>query len=155
MPRRAVRRNNKIVSILEWGYPLSMNGYIINIEEAARDNDFFRKVLYTAKNSQLVVMSLLPGEEIGEEVHELDQFIRVEVGVGKAVLDGKESPLVDGSAVVVPAGLRHNIVNTGGEPMKLYTVYSPPEHKDGTVHKMRQDALEQEEHFDGETTEGK
>ena len=132
-----------------------MKGYVADIGQETISNENFRRVLYTAKNSQLVVMHLNPGEDIGAEVHELDQFIRVEVGVGKAVLDGKESPLVDGSAVVVPAGLRHNIVNTGGEPMKLYTVYSPPEHKDGTVHKMRQDALEQEEHFDGETTEGK
>ncbi|MDD5751209.1 MAG: cupin domain-containing protein [Candidatus Peribacteraceae bacterium] len=130
-----------------------MNGYITNIEDATRENSFFRKVLYTAKHSQLVVMSLLPGEEIGEEVHALDQFIRIEEGTGKAILNGKESPLVDGSAVVIPSGVRHNIVNTGGQPMKLYTVYSPPEHLDGTVHRTRKDVPEHEEEFDGKTTE--
>ena len=132
-----------------------MRGYVNNIEEMALQNDFFRKVLYTDKNIQLVVMSLKPGEDIGEEVHELDQFIRVEMGEGKAILDGVEYALSDGSAVVVPQGTRHNIVNTSGsKPMKLYTLYSPPNHKDGTIHRTKAEAVEdEEEHFDGTTTE--
>ena len=130
-------------------------GYVTNIEKDSLDNGNFRKVLYTAKNSQLVVMSLKPKEEIGSEVHQLDQFIRVEKGNGKTVLNGKESELTDGSAVVVPAGTEHNIINTSEtEEMKLYTVYSPPNHKDGTVHPTKADAMADEgEHFDGKTTE--
>lgn len=132
-----------------------MKGYVTNIEEATLENDNFRKVLYTAKNSQLVVMSLEPGEDIGEEVHEdRDQFIRIESGTGKAVLDGVEHDIADDFAVVVPQGTRHNIINTStDEPMKLYTVYSPPEHKDGVIRKTKADAMAQEEHFDGKTTE--
>ena len=128
---------------------------MINIEKASLENEYFRKVLYTAKNSQLVVMNLKPGEEIGAEVHHLDQFIRVDAGVGKAILDGVEHEIGDGFAVVVPAGAEHNIVNTSKtEPMKLYTVYSPPNHRDGVVHKTKADAEADEgEHFDGKTTE--
>src|SRR3990167_3373338 len=127
-----------------------MKGNIINIEEAARENANFRRVLYTAKNSQLVVMSLRPGEDIGEEVHQLDQFIRCEAGEGKAVLDGVEHSLTDGFLVVVPAGARHNIINTSSDkPLKLYTLYSPPNHKDGTIHSTKAAALaDEEEHFD-------
>ena len=128
--------------------------YITNIEQESLLNKNFRKVLYTAKNSQLVVMSLLPKEEIGEEVHQLDQFIRVESGQGKAVLNDKEYELANGFAVVVPAGTKHNIINTSEtEEMKLYTVYSPPNHKDGTVHATKEVAEANEEHFDGKTTE--
>src|SRR3989344_3746704 len=112
-----------------------MKGYITNIEKDARENKNFRTVLYTAKNSQLVLMSIRPQEEIGEETHNLDQFIRVEAGEGLAVLDGIEHHIADGSAVVIPAGTKHNIINTSGDTeMKLYTLYSPPEHRDGTVH---------------------
>lgn len=128
-----------------------MNGYITDIEKATLENTDYRRVLYTAKHSQLVLMSLKPGEEIGAEVHQLDQFIRIEHGTGKAILDGVEHALADGSAVVVPSGTNHNIVNTGTEEMKLYTVYSPPNHKDGTVHPRKADEVE--EHFDGQTTE--
>lgn len=131
-----------------------MKGYITNIEAAALENEYFRKVLYTAKNSQLVLMSLRPGEEIGEEVHALDQFIRVESGIGKSVLDGVEHELSDGTAIVIPAGTLHNIINTSPDaPLKLYTLYSPPNHKDGTVHETKLDAEANEEHFDGITTE--
>jgi len=131
-----------------------MKGYVINIEEATLENDNFRKVLYTAKHSQLVVMHLNPGEDIGEEVHELDQFIRLESGTGKAVLDGVEHAIADNFAIVIPQGTRHNIINTSAsEPMKLYTVYSPPEHQDGVVRKTKAEAMAQEEHFDGKTTE--
>lgn len=115
--------------------------YVTNIEKDSLENKNFRKVLYTAKNSQLVVMSLLPGEEIGEEVHQLDQFIRVEKGHGKTTLNDVESEISDGFAVVVPAGTKHNIINTSEtEEMKLYTVYSPPNHKDGTIHVTKAEA---------------
>jgi mannose-6-phosphate isomerase-like protein (cupin superfamily) len=131
-----------------------MKGYITNIEKDSLENTNFRKVLYTAKNSQLVLMSLRPKEEIGAEVHTLDQFIRIEKGTGKAVLDGVEHPLEDGSAVVIPAGTNHNIINTSpSEEMKLYTIYSPPEHQDGVVRATKADAEGMEEHFDGKTSE--
>ena len=131
-----------------------MKGYVTDIENATLENTDFRRVLYTGKNSQLVLMSLRPNEEIGEEVHTLDQFIRVESGDGFAVLDGVKHPITDGTAIVIPAGTKHNVVNdsAGGE-LKLYTVYSPPEHRDGTIHKTKADALAHEEHFDGKTTE--
>lgn len=130
-----------------------MKGYNTNIEKATRENTDFRRVLYTAKNSQLVLMNLRPGEEIGEEVHELDQFLRFEEGVGKAILDGVESEVRDGSAVVVPAGTKHNFINTGSVDLKLYTVYSPPNHRDGVVHKTKEEAEADDEHFDNTTTE--
>lgn len=133
-----------------------MKGYVTNIEKTSLENEYFREVLYTAKNSQLVVMSLKPGEDIGAEVHQLDQFIRCEAGVGKAVLDGVEHDISDGFVVVVPAGTRHNIINTSAEkPMKLYTLYSPPNHIDGTIHKTKADAEADEarDHFDGKTSE--
>jgi mannose-6-phosphate isomerase-like protein (cupin superfamily) len=131
-----------------------MKGYVDNIEHLTKENDNFRKVLYTAKHSQLVLMSLKPGEDIGAEVHEeLDQFFRVDAGKGKVVLDGVEHEIEDGFAVVVPAGMNHNVVNTGNEPLKLYTVYSPPEHRDGVVHTTKDDAMADEEHFDGTTSE--
>lgn len=128
-----------------------MKGFHINIEQETRDNTDYRRVLYTAHNSQLVVMCLKPGEEIGEEVHELDQFIRFEVGSGTAVLDGVEVPVKGEEALVIPQGMRHNVINSGTEDLKLYTVYSPPAHKDGTLEKTKAD--EHEEHFDGVTTE--
>ena len=119
-----------------------MKGYVVNIEEKTQANSYFREVLFTTDKSQLVVMALQPGEEIGTEVHaEHDQFIRVESGAGKAIMDGVESGLVDGSAVVIPSGVEHNIINTGEVVMKLYTVYTPPEHVDKTVHQTKADAL--------------
>lgn len=131
-----------------------MKGYITNIEKDSLENENFRKVLYTAKNSQLVLMSLKPGEEIGEEVHTLDQFIRVEAGQGQAVLDGVEQKIEDGSAIVIPAGARHNVINGAAGEMKLYTIYSPPEHKDGVVHPTKAEAAaDKADHFDGVTTE--
>jgi len=131
-----------------------MKGYVINIEKASIDNDNFRKVLYTAPHSQLVLMSLLPGEDIGEETHTLDQFFRVEKGIGKSVLNGVEYPIEDGSAIVIPAGVKHNIINTSTEePMKLYTIYSPPNHRDGVIHPTREEAEADSEEFDGKTTE--
>lgn len=130
-----------------------MKGYSDNVERLALENEYFRQVLYTDARLQLVVMCLQPGEDIGEEVHQLDQFIRVEQGEGKAVLDGVEHALSDGSAVIVPTGASHNIVNTGTTPMKMYTLYSPPNHRDGVVHKTKAEAMADEEEFDGSTTE--
>ncbi len=133
---------------------MDMKGYVVNIEKASLENEYFRKVLYTARNSQVVVMSLKPGEDIGSEVHGLDQFIRVESGTGKTILSGAEHEISDGYAVVVPAGVEHNIINTSGnKAMKLYTVYSPPNHKDGTIHGTKQKAESEKEHFDGITSE--
>ncbi|MGD0328279.1 MAG: cupin domain-containing protein [Minisyncoccia bacterium] len=128
-----------------------MKGYVTHIEQATKENTDYRRVLYTAKHSQLVLMSLAPGEEIGNEVHHLDQFFRFESGQGKVVLDGVEHTVKDGDSVIVPEGAWHNVINTGSDDLKLYTLYSPPNHKDGTVHATKAD--EQEEHFDGKTTE--
>lgn len=131
-----------------------MQGYNQNIEKLSLENNSFRKVVYTAKNSQLVLMSLKPGEDIGDEVHDVDQFFRVEKGMGKLVIDGNESELADGSAVVVPANSKHNVINTGSEPLKLYTIYTPPHHMDGIEHVTKAEAMaDEEEHFDGKTTE--
>lgn len=131
-----------------------MKGFIGNIEQMTQENGDFRKVIYTAKNSQLVVMSLKPGEEIGEEVHQLDQFIKCEAGVGRAVMDGVSTDIGEGFAVVVPAGARHNIVNTSPDaPLKLYTVYAPPNHRDGVIHVTKEEAEADHEEFDGKTTE--
>src|SRR3989338_1185134 len=111
-----------------------MKGFVTNIEQASLENEYFRKVLYTDPRLQLVVMNLLPGEDIGVESHDLDQFIRVERGEGKAILDGEEVALADGSAVIVPKGTEHNIVNISGtEPLKLYTIYAPANHEPGTI----------------------
>jgi len=129
-----------------------MKGFVTNIEKEALANGNFRKVLYTSSHMQLVVMSV--EKEIGMEVHEkADQFIRIEEGTGKAVLNGEEHALKDGSIVVIPAGIEHNIVNTGSSPLKLYTIYAPPHHKDGTVHATKGEADQSREHFDGITSE--
>jgi len=128
-------------------------GFVQDIDGLTVRNQDFRQVLYTAKNSQLVVMSLKPGEDIGMEVHTVDQFFRIEEGSGEAALNGVRTPIRAGFAVIVPAGMQHDIVNTGSVPMKLYTIYSPPNHRDGVVHPTRADALADNEHFDGKTTE--
>ncbi|OGZ41344.1 MAG: cupin [Candidatus Ryanbacteria bacterium RIFCSPHIGHO2_02_FULL_45_43] len=129
-----------------------MKGYITNIEEKTLKNTDYRRVLYTAKNSQLVLMNIRPGDEIGNEMHKLDQFIRIERGDAKAILNNSEEyELHDDYAIIIPAGTWHNIINTGNKELKLYTVYSPPEHKDGTIHTTK--AEEKEEHFNGQTTE--
>jgi mannose-6-phosphate isomerase-like protein (cupin superfamily) len=130
-----------------------MKGFVQDIEGLAVENGDFRRVLYTAKYCQLVVMALEPREEIGMEVHKLDQFFRVEEGSGEAILDGVRTPIRAGFAVVVPAGTIHNIINTGSAPLKLYTIYSPPNHRDGVVHHTRAEAEADDEHFDGMTTE--
>ncbi len=132
-----------------------MKGYVTDIESRSLANEYFREVLYTDERVQLVVMSLNPSEDIGEEVHDLDQFIRVEKGSGQAVLDGVPHDIKDGSAIIVPKGTRHNIVNgSATESMKLYTLYAPPDHKDGTIHKTKADAeADTGDHFDGTTSE--
>lgn len=132
-----------------------MKGFVGNIEELTLANVNFRKVLYTGKHSQLVLMSLKPNEEIGMEVHEEnDQFFRFERGEGKCIIDGNESDLRDGMAVVVPAGAQHNIINTSGtEALKLYTIYSPAHHQDGVVRATKVEAVADSPEFDGKTTE--
>ena len=123
-----------------------MVGFIDNIEEKTEQNNFFRQVLYTGKHTQLVVMSLLPGEEIGMEVHpQVDQFFRIEEGRAKVIIDGEEHEVYEGFAIIVPAGSQHNVVNTGSNPLKLYTLYSPPNHPDGTIHRTRAEAMAAEE----------
>lgn len=130
-----------------------MTGFVKDIEQLAVDNRDFRQVLYTAQHCQLVLMSLGPGEEIGAEVHHLDQFFRVEEGSGEARLDDLRTPIRAGFAVIVPAGVNHNIVNTGAVDLKLYTLYSPPNHRDGVIHHTRADAEADTEEYDGITTE--
>ena len=124
-----------------------MSGYVTNIEQKSLENDNFREVLFTGPLSQLVLMSLKPGEDIGQETHDdVDQFIRVEAGQGTAFLNGELYELADGSAVVIPAGTEHNVTNTGkSESLKLYTIYSPPNHPDGTIHKTKAEADAYEE----------
>jgi len=131
-----------------------MKGYFGHLEEDVRQNSNFRKVLYTGHHSQLVLMSLLPGEEIGMEVHpDNDQFFRFDQGEGKVIVDGNEYEVKDGDAVLVPAGAQHNVINTGSAPLRFYTIYSPPHHKDGIVRQTKKEAEEQMAEFDGETTE--
>lgn len=131
-----------------------MKGFVQDIEDLTEKNADFRRVLYTAKKLQLVLMALEPGEEIGEEVHEdRDQFFRVEKGKGEIWIDGAMTRIESDMAMIVPAGARHNVKNTGDKPLKLYTIYGPPEHMDGTVHATKADADASEEHFNGETTE--
>lgn len=129
-----------------------MKGYVDNIEKLTVENNNFRQVLYTGKNLQLVLMTLQAGEEIGEEVHaEHDQFFRIEAGSGEVWIDNVKTKIEDDDAVIVPAGALHNVINTGNTPLKLYTIYGPPEHREGTLHPTKEDDVE--EHFDGTTTE--
>jgi mannose-6-phosphate isomerase-like protein (cupin superfamily) len=129
-----------------------MNGYVKNIEDETIENNDYRRVVYTGKHSQLVLMVLKPGEEIGNEVHEVDQFIRIETGDGKAILNNEQETIIsDGWAILVPAGTWHNITNTGSDDLKLYTVYSPPQHLKDTRQPAKADEVEDE--FDGQTTE--
>jgi mannose-6-phosphate isomerase-like protein (cupin superfamily) len=132
-----------------------MKGHKSNIEKDTISNTDFRRVLYTGKHSQLVLMNLKPNEEIGEEVHDtVDQFFRFEKGEGIVSIDGVKQKVADGDAVIVPAGARHNVTNASKTAdLKLYTIYSPPEHQDGTVRRTKADALAKPEEFDGKTTE--
>ncbi len=132
-----------------------MKGFFQNIEKETLENTNFRKVIYTGKGAQLVLMSLKPKEEIGLEVHnENDQFFRFESGQGKVLIDGNEYEVSDGTAIIVPMMAKHNVINTSEtEDLKLYTLYSPPHHKDGTVHATKEIAMSSEEEFDGMTTE--
>jgi mannose-6-phosphate isomerase-like protein (cupin superfamily) len=133
-----------------------MKGYCDNIEQRTVENEDFRRVLYTGHNLQLVLMTLQPGEEIGEEVHEdRDQFFRIEEGSGVVDIDGVENKVEDDFAVIVPAGARHNVRNTGSQPLRLYTIYAPPEHKDGVIQSTKEEAdrRHHDEEWDGKTTE--
>ena len=132
-----------------------MHGYIANIEKLTRANINFRTVLYTGKHSQLVLMTLPPKEEIGEETHaDNDQFFRVEEGVGSVVIDGVAHEISDGTAMIIPAGAKHNVINTSPtDALKMYTLYSPAHHKDGVVHRTKAEAAADDEEFDGVTTE--
>ena len=131
-----------------------MRGFVNDIEDMTEQNSDFRRVLYTGKQLQLVLMAIEPGEEIGEEVHpDRDQFFRIEEGKGEVWIDGQRTKIESDSAILVPAGALHNIRNTGREPLKLYTLYGPPEHADGTVHATKADAMASREHFAGKTTE--
>ncbi|OGD56318.1 cupin [Candidatus Bathyarchaeota archaeon RBG_13_52_12] len=132
-----------------------MKGFVISLESETRKNGDFRRVLYTGKYSQLVLMSLKPGEEIGMETHgDVDQFFRFDEDEGKVVIDGVEHLVKDGTGVVIPAGAKHNVVNTSKKKeLRLYTIYSPPEHQDKVIRHTKAEALAKEEHFDGKTTE--
>ena len=133
-----------------------MKGYVDNIEDAAIRNSNFRQVLYTARGMQLVVMALEPGEDIGEEVHpDRDQYFTVEKGKGEIRIDGTTTKIRKHSAMIVPAGARHNVLNTGGKVLRLATIYAPPEHQDAVVHLTKADAQASKEHFDGGVTEPK
>jgi mannose-6-phosphate isomerase-like protein (cupin superfamily) len=133
---------------------LTMQGFVDDIEKLTESNTDFRRVLYTGKQMQLVLMALKPGEEIGEEVHEdRDQFFRIEQGEGEVLIDGNRTAIRSDMAIIVPAGARHNVTNTGREPLTLYTLYAPPEHKHGTIRATKADAEANEEHFDGKTSE--
>jgi mannose-6-phosphate isomerase-like protein (cupin superfamily) len=134
---------------------INLKGYVVVIEKETKKNTDFRHVLYTGKHSQLVLMSIKPSEEIGEETHDdVDQFFRFEEGEGKVIIDGAEHRVKDGNGVIVPAGARHNVINTSKlVNLKLYTIYSPPEHQDGVVRHTKKEAMASEEHFDGRTTE--
>jgi mannose-6-phosphate isomerase-like protein (cupin superfamily) len=132
----------------------SKKGFVGNISDLTEENSDFRRVLYTGKKMQLTLMSLKPGEEIGEEVHDdVDQFFRIEEGTGEVVINGQSSTVKTDYAILVPAGAWHNVKNTGTTPLRLYTIYAPPEHKDKTVHVTRQDAMSKKAHFDGKTSE--
>lgn len=131
-----------------------MKGFVKDIEALTVQNADFRRVLYTTKNCQLVIMSLKPKEEIGTEIHpNIDQFFRVEEGSGELILNGVRTDIRAGFALVVPSGAEHNIINTGSVPLKLYTIYVPPNHRDGLVQHTREEAEVDSEHFDGKTTE--
>lgn len=130
-----------------------MKGFVGNIERLTKENTNFRAVVYTAAKSQLVLMSIPVGGDIGEEVHDVDQFFRIEEGSARAVIDGVSHEIEDDFAVVVPAGATHNVINTGDRPLKLYTIYSPAHHRHDVVHRTKEEALTDDEHFDGTTSE--
>jgi mannose-6-phosphate isomerase-like protein (cupin superfamily) len=136
----------------EWDW--DMEGFIDHIEDATEDNSHFRRVVYTGEHLQLVLMSIAPGEDIGEEVHkDGDQFFRIETGHGIVTIDGREREITDGDGIVIPAGARHNIKNAGEKLLKLYTIYGPPHHRDGYVAATKDEAIKAREEFDGKTTE--
>ena len=127
------------------------HGHFAHIEKETMEHTDYRRVLYTGEHSQLVLMNLQSGEDIGEEVHDVDQFFRIEKGLGKVFIDETEYTVEDGDSIIVPSGSKHNVLNIGPDELKLYTIYSPANHIDGTIHRTKAD--EAEEHFDGKTTE--
>lgn len=143
----------KIISEKEPLVNPKLKGFVTNIENDTVKNKNFRKVLYTAKNTQLVLMSLKPKEDIGDEVHDVDQFFRIDAGSGKVIINDIEHKISNGFAIIVPAGAKHNIINDGKEDLKLYSLYCPPHHADGTVHHKKTDAKNDDEKFNGITTE--
>jgi len=150
----AIAQQNGTVQMAKSEGGAAMKGFVGNIENLTNENSNFRRVLYTGSNVQLVLMTLKPGEEIGEEVHSgIDQFFRIEKGAGEVRINGEPTKIKDGDAVLVPAGARHNVVNTGTEPLRLYTLYGPPEHQDRTVQATKAEAEKAHEHFDGKTSE--
>jgi len=154
MPSHKDPRKRRWMHVVLQKSKSTKKGFSDNIEKDTIANENFRKVLYTGEHTQLVVMSLNPGEDIGMEVHKnIDQFFRIEAGEGLAVVNGHKYKISNGSSVVVPAGSEHNFINTGKAKLKLYSLYSPPNHKDKTIHKTKLDANEDDEHFDGKTTE--
>jgi len=130
-----------------------LSGFTGDIEDLTEKNDDFREVVYTGKNTQLVLMSLNPGESIGLEEHDVDQFFRIEEGEGEVEINGEITSIGPGSGIIVPAGSSHNVINTGDEDLKIYSLYSPPHHKDKVIHRTKDEAQSDDEHFDGETTE--
>ena len=131
-----------------------LKGFVTDIEKDTTKNKKFRKVLYTGKHSQLVLMSLKPGEDIGDEVHnDVDQFFRIDGGKGKVIINGKSHNIKDGSAFIVPAGAEHNVISSKDDGLKIYSIYSPPNHEDKVIHDTKEQAEQDEEHFDGKTTE--
>jgi mannose-6-phosphate isomerase-like protein (cupin superfamily) len=147
----ALTAQRRRLAMKEW---TAMNGFVDDIGRLTQDNSDFRRVLYTGQHLQLVLMTLAPGEEIGAEVHtDRDQFFRVEAGEGEITIDGAAHRVAAEFAMVVPAGARHNVRSVGSEPLKLYTLYGPPEHRDGVVHRTKAEAEASPEHFDGKVTE--
>ena len=133
---------------------MNKKGFSANLEQETLKNTDFRRVIYTGRHSQLVLMAIAPGGEIGEETHdEHDQFFRFEQGEGLVTIDGNKYRVIDGSGIIVPAGALHNVANTGKAALKLYTIYSPPEHMDKVVRRTKAEAMASEEHFDGKATE--
>ena len=132
-----------------------MNGFVNDIDQMTAKNKNYRRVVYTGKHLQLVVMALKPGDEIGDEVHKgRDQFFRIEKGHGTVVIDGEKHPISKKTSIVVPAGARHNVINTGEKTLKLYTLYGPPNHREGVVFQSKAEAEASTEKYDGRTTEG-
>ncbi len=149
-----IRLAKEIITEKEPPVDPKLKGFVTDIENDTINNSNFRKVLYTGEHSQLVLMSIKVGEDIGDEVHDVDQFFRVDEGTGKVIINGHETEIKDGFAIVVPAGAKHNIINTGTTSLKLYSIYSPPHHLDKVVHRTKEEASKDKtDVYKGKTTE--